>query len=114
MIEKMYYDDFTNTYVITKDPYAAPERYVETFRGSPGVYIDHWGGEKDGQPGHALSVAYTSDEYYSDEHAARFRLMCDQHHFKPTHYRYFTLPAEKFDEYVKRFHLESSGSTNKE
>ena len=102
MITKMYFDSFAERYVLEKDPYAPPERYVETVKGVPGAYIDHWGDDK----GHRLDITYKSDEYYSEEHDRRYRAMCEEQGFKATRLLYFTLPEEKFDEYVKQFKLD--------
>ena len=102
MITKMYFDLFAERYVLEKDPNAPPERYMETVRGVPGVYIDHWVDDK----GLCLDIAYTSDEYYSEEHDRRYRAMCEEQGFKATRLRYFTLPEEKFDEYLLRFHID--------
>ena len=105
-ITEMYFDSFANAYVLKPDPYAPPERYVLTMRGSKGVYIDHWGGEKNGVPGFVMDVAYSSEEYYSEIHDIRFFDMCKEQGFTATHLRYFTLPEEKFDEYLSRFDLQ--------
>ena len=109
MIDKMYYDAFTEEYVLEPDPTAPPERYVETIRGGLGVYVDRWAGECDGQPGYALDIAYTTEEYYSDVHDLRYQEMCEAQNFKATRLICFVLPEEKFDEYVERFGLEQGG-----
>lgn len=106
MINKMFYDAFTEEYTLKINEYSPPERYVLTLKGPAGVYVDHWEGEHNGVPGYALDIAYASDEYYSEEHDRRFYEMCKEQGFKATHLRYFTLPEEKFNEYVKRFKVE--------
>lgn len=102
MIDAMYYDVFAEEYVKEKDPYAPPERYCFTTRGVEGIYVDHWE-DKDGL---CMDVAYLADEYYTEEHTRKLKAMCERENFKPLRLRYFTLPAEKFDEYVKQFGLE--------
>ena len=114
MVDTMYYDSFAEEYVLKPDPYAPPERYVMTVRGTPGIYIDHWGGEHNGISGCALDIAYATDEYYSEVHDMRYRSMCEEHGFKATHLRYFTLPEEKFDEYVERFGLDEESQKGAE
>ena len=42
MIDCMYYDSFSNEYVMEPDEIAPPERYAKTLRGTNGIYIDSW------------------------------------------------------------------------
>ena len=42
MINEMYYDAFTNEYVLKCEAYAPPERYIFTSRAPDGVIIESW------------------------------------------------------------------------
>ena len=101
MIKKMYYDMFADEYVLERSPYAPPERYCITLRGTEEKYIDHWVDDK----GRCVDIYYSPDEYYSSIHDQRYRSTCANYDFTPTRLHHFTLPASKFDEYVERFHL---------
>ena len=103
MISKMLYDAFANMYVLEGDPFAPPERYIEALKGPTGIYIETW----DVGDHRRLDISYTIEEYYDTKlHSAKFKLMCEKYNCTPKKLCYFTLPKEKFDEYVKRFHLE--------
>ena len=102
----MFFDSFKQEYTTETDEYAPPERYVRTLRGKPGVYVDVWSGEKDGNPNSEMRIEYTEEEYYSDIHNKRFFEKSKEINFKPKILSCFILPEAKFDEYVKRFELE--------
>ena len=108
MMNEMYYDAFAERYVLKKDPYAPPERYVTTVRGTSDIYMDHWIGKVDGEP-FCLAVAYSPDEYYTEEHDRKFKYMCEKDNFVAERLSYFSLPPEKFDEYAKKFGLLDTG-----
>lgn len=105
MIDCMYYDSFSNEYVMKPDETAPPERYAKTLRGTNGIYIDSWWVESNGEK-MCLDVAYLPDEYYDGNiHDQRLIAMCEKNNCKPIILRHFVLPSEKFDEYAKRFGL---------
>jgi len=107
MISNMLYDVFANEYTKEMDPNAPPERYIPTYRGNKGMYEETW--EVEDNNCNILNITYTIDEYYdSERHNARFKLVCGNH--KPVKLRSFTLPEEKFDEYVHLFGLEQHDS----
>ena len=105
----MYFDVRRNEYVGEKEPYTAPECYIAAFRGSKGIYIDTWNGTCEDKPGQKcrLDIAYPAEEYYDNQqHELKEKFMFEENKFTPTSLAYFTLPEEKFDEYVERFGIE--------
>lgn len=104
-IEVMYYDAFANEYVLHKDPYAPPERYVKAVRTPTNIYIEYWQDEN----GACLNIEYNIDDYYSEQHDVVYREACEKHNFTPSCLRMFGLPSSKFDEYVVRFGLRDKG-----
>lgn len=103
MITEMFYDCFADTYTAERDPYAPPERYLVAHRGPKGTYIDHWSARR-GDDKITINVEYSTDEYYNDEiHTQKLREACNKNDCKLIILREFTLPEEKFDEYVERF-----------
>ena len=107
MIKTMYYDAFAHEYTLKKDPYAAPERYVTTHRGPHGIYIEKWRVEKGGRTDLFLDIAFVASEYYDRIcHEEKFTLMCEENGCDPIELYDFTIPREKFDQYVKMFGLD--------
>lgn len=105
----MYFDVRRNEYVGEKEPCAAPEFYIPVFRGPKGIYIDTWNVTREDKPGKKflLGIAYLAEEYYDSlHHDAKEKFMFEKNKFTPTSLAYFTLPEDKFDEYVERFGVE--------
>ena len=107
MINTMYYDAFSNEYTLEIDPYAPPERYVATHCGPHGIYIEKWRVKKDGRTDLFLEIAFDASEYYdSIYHEEKVKLMCEENGCELIELCDFTLPHEKFDQYVERFGLD--------
>lgn len=103
MINTMYYDVFTNEYTLEIDPYAPPERYVATHRGSHGIYIEKWRVKKGERTDLFLEIAFDTSEYYDRfYHEEKVKLMCEENGCELIKLYDFTIPREKFDQYVER------------
>lgn len=110
-MKKMFYDTFLNSYVAEKETIAPPERYIETYRGSKGIYVESWWVKnKDIHSADkplCLNVAYPAEEYYDEKaHDSTLEYMCNRDSVTPIRLRYFVLPEEKFDEYAERFGID--------
>lgn len=108
MIKKMFYDTFANIYTMNTDIYAAPERYIPTFRNIMNNYIEVWDVEtEDKEKDYRLEIAYDLSEYDSaTQHDMLLKYMCEVNNCKLKRLHHFYLPPDKFDEYVKRFNLD--------
>jgi hypothetical protein len=113
MLTRIYYDYFDNSYVTEKDPYAPPERYLETKRGPSGKYTEIWLvniEDDDGMPiklDDIIQVDFDAEDYYDHNYhsgclSMAFAVHSDKN-IMPVRMKTFILPEEKFDEYAKRF-----------
>lgn len=111
MITKMYYDQFAGEYTLETQPTAPPERYLKVFRGNT-TYKEKW---RVGRLGCSppslyfealyLDVAYTEleVEYYQ---VVQLRLsLAKKNNVELFSMDSWTIPAVKFDEYVRRYGL---------
>ena len=106
MFEKIYYDNFADEYVDETDSYAPPERYTPVFKTNPNIYIEVWDVDDGSGEKKRLDLAYLPDEYYDPlRHFYTMKHMCEKNHCTLIKLSRFYLPADKFDEYVKRFNL---------
>ena len=107
VLTKMYWDTFGREYTLRIDEIAPPERYVTTYRGEPGIYIEQWIVSKDGvEEELRLDVAYSEIEYRNPMlHNMKLERMCKENNCRALYLCGFVLPQEKFDEYVERFGL---------
>ena len=104
-LDKIYYDSFEDSYVLTKDVIAPPERYIPTYKGENGIYIESW--EVNDHKNCCMNIAFNENNYYdTNNHYAILRNMMEKNHCKLTRLRYFVIPEHKFDEYVEYFNLE--------
>ena len=107
MLTKIYYDSFTNEYCLPSEEdfgVAPPERYLATYKGYDNCYIETWDVSSD--HGDRLEIAYTADDYADKSIVAEIqRAMEENYHCKLRSLLRWCIPAEKFDEYCKRFHL---------
>lgn len=108
----IYYDSFAQEYVLEKEVTAPPERYIPTckYKGENGVYIENW---KDAD-GRCLSIAYSSDEYYTPMHDAKYEYVCKQNAFHPQRLKSFVIPEEKFDQYINEIYAQMDDDRIKE
>lgn len=102
-ITKMYYDAFANEYTLEREEIAPPERYLETLRGDD-IYIEKW------SIGNGLFIDVAYSQYDVDNwYVNKIRHSQEQkHNCILSHMMRWTIPAVKFDEYVKRFGLEDN------
>ena len=106
MFEEIYYDNFADMYVDKMSPYAPPERYIPVFKNNTNTYIEVWDVDDGSGEKKRVDIAYLPDEYYDSlMHTTTVRGICETNHCKLVRLRRFYLPADKFDEYVERFHL---------
>ena len=97
MIDELYYDHFTESYVMEKDENAPPERYTLFLRGTDESYIESW--YVDYERNRLLNIMFNADEYndpLSRQRAIEYR--CKVNECELVELRYIVIPDEKFDE----------------
>ena len=105
MAEKMaiYYDTFANEYCLPSKRdlgVAPPERYLRTLSNPAGYYVEHWE-VGDSPNGNLLDIAYRDPD-----HANLIRNeMAHRNNCKLLYIRWWEIPSDKFNKYVKRFCL---------
>lgn len=58
----IYYDCFAQEYVVEKDEYAPPERYIAYSEGSEGIYTERYSVYVNGDPSFRLNFSYSEFE----------------------------------------------------
>ena len=97
MIDKLYYDHFTNSYVFEKDEIAPPERYILLLRGTGESYIESW--YVDTELSRCLNIMFNADEYNDPMlRQGVIKHMCEENRCKLVRLRYIVIPGKKFDE----------------
>ena len=100
MIDELYYDRFTESYVFKKDETAPPERYTLFFRGTGESYIESW--YVDHVRSKCLNIMFDADEYNDPLlRQGVIKRMCEENRCKLVRLRYVVIPGEKFDEICK-------------
>ena len=89
-----YYDTFKDEIVLTKDRYAAPERYFIVYGGTEGVYKDTFVKDDNG-----LDYAYTSFERWKMEVYSFLK----KYHFEDSVLYVRKYPMKKFIELLKDY-----------
>ncbi len=97
MIDKLYYDHFTESCVFEKDEIAPPERYTLFFRGTGESYIESW--YVDHERSKCLNIAFNADEYNDPLfRQGVITRRCEENRCELVGLRYIVIPGEKFDE----------------
>lgn len=97
MIDKLYYDHFTESYVLEKDEIAPPERYTLFFRGTDESYIEAW--YVDHERSRYLNIMFNADEYNDLLFRQQIRkCRCEENECELVELRYIVIPNKKFDE----------------
>lgn len=99
-MDKLYYDHFTESYVLEKDEIAPPERYTLFFRGTDESYIESW--YVDHERSKCLNIAFDADEYNDPLlHQGVITRRCEENGCELVGLRYIVIPGKKFDEICK-------------
>lgn len=99
-IDFIEYDCFADEYVLERDPYAPPERYLTIARGSSAI-IEHWMVDQDGAE-KALDIAYNPEDYDDIDFQKGVRnAMMAKNHCTIKELRYMTIPEKDFEEILK-------------
>ena len=98
MIDKLYYDHFTESYVLEKDEIAPPERYTLFFRGTGELYIESWYVDHV-RSKCCLNIMFNADEYNDPMlRQGVIKRMCEKNRCKLVRLRHVVIPGEKIDE----------------
>lgn len=100
MIDKLYYDYFTESYVLETDEIAPPERYTLFYRGTGESYVESW--YVDHERSKCLNISFNADEYNDPLlYQAVKKCRCEENGCELVGLRYIVIPGEIFDEICK-------------
>ena len=103
-IDFVIYDCFAHEYVLSRDPYAPPERYLTFARGCHAI-IEHWLVDQNGNE-MVLDIAYSPENYHDAEFQKREReAMLEKNHCTIKMLRCLTIPEKDFEAILRNQYI---------
>ena len=101
----IFYDWFSNEYTTEREIIAPPERYIMTFRVIVDDFFEETYVEKGSRPVKCCCIAYSAAERDAGIVEPKRQYFFEKYGFSNPRLRHWTIPADLFDKYVKKFDL---------